>query len=246
METAFRVWPTSTRLVMPLLHRRPSRHPILCRSLIDQRANTLFVEDSISINDHVTLELGMRDEWHLTPTERNDRFVVFDANRASLLRVGVDVDQVYAQNDRDFELRVGVALAVTADGQTVVHAAYASAVDQPGTTAVRDTAGNPPFAAPLTAAGSLSLVSAIDVTQPAGLAPTTIDPYFNNASVQSCNANVQQQLARQLAVTVGYAGSRRHEPADFAEHQSASQRDSTFPGAITPPALPHSTPVTPC
>jgi hypothetical protein len=89
-----------------------------------------------------------------------------------------------------------------------VHAAYARAVDQPGTTAVRDTAGNPPFAAPVTATGSIPLTGASDATRPAGLAPATIDPRFRNASMQSWNANVQQQLARQLAVTVGYAGSR--------------------------------------
>jgi hypothetical protein len=178
------------------------------RSIIDQRATALFVEDSVSVRDHVTLELGMRYEWHVTPAERNDRFVVFDANSASLLRVGVDRDQIYAQNNRNFEPRVGVAWAVASEGRTVVRAAYARAVDQPGTTAVRDTAGNPPFAAPLTAAGSLSLASAMATTRPAGLAPTTTDSRFRNASVQSWNANVQQQLARQLAVTVGYTGSR--------------------------------------
>ena len=43
-----------------------------------------------------------------------------------------------------------------------VRAAYGWAVDEPGTTAVRDTAGNPPFATPLTAAGSIPLASAID------------------------------------------------------------------------------------
>jgi hypothetical protein len=178
------------------------------RSNIDQRASALFVEDSVNIRDNVTLELGMRYEWHVTPTERNDRFVVFDANSASLLRVGVDLDEIYAQNNVNFEPRVGVAWTVASDGRTVVRVAYARAVDQPGTTAVRDTAGNPPFAAPLTATGSIPLDGAIDTTRPAGLAPATVDPRFRNASVQSWNANVQRQLARQLAVTVGYAGSR--------------------------------------
>jgi hypothetical protein len=177
------------------------------RSVIDQRAMALFVEDSVHIRDNVTLELGLRYEWHVTPTEREHRFVVFDADSASLLRVGVDLDEIYAQNNRNVEPRVGVAWAVTSDGRTVVHAAYARAVDQPGTTAVRDTAGNPPFAAPLTASGSILLGDASDMTRPSGLAPATVDPRFRNASMQSWNVNVQEQLARQLAVTVGYAGS---------------------------------------
>jgi hypothetical protein len=102
---------------------------------------------------------------------------------------------------------VGLAWAPTSDGRTVVRAAYARAADQPSTTAVRDTAGNPPFAAPLTASGAIPIGGAIDTTRPAGLAPATVDPHFRNASLQSWNVNVQRQLARELAVTLGYSGS---------------------------------------
>jgi hypothetical protein len=178
------------------------------RSVIDQRAAALFVQDHIALHSTVTLELGMRYEWHVTPTERDDRFVVFDAHSGSLLRAGVDFEEIYRQNNRNFEPRVGMSWALGPDGRTVVRAAYARAVDQPGTTTVRDTAGNPPFASPLTTAGSIPLVSAIDTTRPAGLAPATVDPRFRNASMQSWNVNAQRQLARELAVTVGYSGSR--------------------------------------
>jgi hypothetical protein len=60
----------------------------------------------------------------------------------------------------------------------------------------------------LTASGSISLDSAIATTRPAGLAPTTIDHAFRNASLQSWNVNVQRQLALDLAAMVGYFGSR--------------------------------------
>jgi Carboxypeptidase regulatory-like domain/TonB dependent receptor len=177
------------------------------RSVIDQRAVGLFVQDRITLHDTLTLEIGMRYEWHVTPTERDDRFVVFDAASASLWRVGIDRDEIYQQNNRNFEPRVGLAWDFASDGRTVVRAAYARAVDQPGTTTVRDTAGNPPFAAPLTAAGSIPLVHAIDTTRPAGLAPATVDPRFRNASMQSWNVNLQRQLGRELAATVGYSRS---------------------------------------
>src|SRR5262249_57186157 len=78
---------------------------------------------------------------------------------------------------------------------------------EPGPTAVGDTAGNPPFAVPLTGAGTIALASAIDTTGPAGLAPATVDPLFRNALVKSWNANVQRQLADDLSVMVGYFGS---------------------------------------
>jgi hypothetical protein len=176
-------------------------------SLIDQQALGLFLQDQIAVHNRLTIDIGMRYEWHVTPTERNDKFVVFDAATASLLRVGVDLDEIYAQNNRNFEPRAGLAWQLSSDGRTVVRAAYARAADEPGTTAVRDTAGNPPFGVPLTATGAVPLSSAIDVTQPAGLAPATIDPAFRNATVQSWNANLQRQFSGRLAITVGYLGS---------------------------------------
>jgi hypothetical protein len=88
-----------------------------------------------------------------------------------------------------------------------VRAAYGVAVDEPSTTAVRDTAGNPPFAVPLTASGTVRLADAVSDTRPRGLAPATIDPRFRNASLRSWNVNVQRQVARDLAIMVGYVGS---------------------------------------
>ncbi len=178
------------------------------RSVIDQRAMSLFVQDQITLGNSLTIDLGLRYEWHVTPTERDNRFVVFDAASGSLVRIGVDVDNgIYQQNNRNLQPRLGLAWSLSSDGRTVVRVAYGQAADQPGTTAVRDTAGNPPFAAPITAAGAIPLVSALAATGPAGLSPATVDFRFRNASIRSWNANLQRQLARDLAATIGYAGS---------------------------------------
>jgi hypothetical protein len=178
------------------------------RSRIVQNAVAFFAQDQISLRSDLTLDFGLRYEWHVTPTERNDQFVVFDAASASLRRVGVDVDQIYQQNALNLEPRIGVAWTPSADGRTVVRAAYGRAVDQPGTTVVRDTAGNPPFATPLTATGSISLTDALRTTEPVGLAPVTVDPRFRNASLRSWNVNVQRQVTPTLGAMVGYFGSR--------------------------------------
>lgn len=178
------------------------------RSVIDQRSVASFVQDQIAVHDRLTLDLGLRYEWHVTPTERDDRFIVFDASRDWLARVGVDLDKIYAQNNRNFEPRLGIAWQMTADGRTVLRAAYGSAADEPGTTAVRDTAGNPPYGVPLTATGSIPLSNAIETARPAGLAPATTDPGFRNASLRSWNVNMERQLAGDIAMTVGYLGSR--------------------------------------
>ena len=175
---------------------------------IDQRAVGAFAQDRITIGSTLTLDLGLRYEWHVTPTERDDRFVVFDAGTASLLRVGVDLEEIHRQNDSNFEPRVGVAWTPLSNGRTVVRAAYGRAVDEPSTTAVRDTAANPPFATPLAAAGSIPVSGALARTEPVGLAPATIDHGFRNASLQSWNVNVQRQIAHDFAMMTGYFGSR--------------------------------------
>ena len=178
------------------------------RNHITEDALSFFAQDSITVGPSLTLDLGLRYEWHMTPTERDNQFVVFDAATASLLRVGVDVEKIYRENNDNIEPRLGLAWTPDADGRTVVRAAYGSAVDQPGTTAVRDTAGNPPFATPVTATGSIPLSGAVNLTQPINLAPVTVDPQLRNASLRSWNVNVQRQLAGNLAATIGYFGSR--------------------------------------
>jgi hypothetical protein len=179
------------------------------RSEITQDALSFFAQDNIRIGPTLTLDFGLRYEWHVTPTERDDQFVVFDTATASLLRVGVDLEQIYQQNNRNFEPRVGIAWTPSASGLTVLRAAYGTAVDMPVTSAVRDTPGNPPFATPLTATGPIPLSAAVGATQPAiRLSPVTVDPKLQNASLRSWNVNVQRQLAADLALMGGYVGSR--------------------------------------
>jgi len=177
------------------------------RNYITQDAVSFFAQDSITAGPSLTIDLGLRYEWHVTPTERDNQFVVFDAATSSLVRVGVDVDRIYRQNNTNIEPRFGFAWTVGGDARTVLRAAYGWAVDQPGTTAVNGTTGNPPFAIPLTASGAIPLGSAVSLSQPIGLAPVTVDPQLRNASLRSWNVNVQRQLARDLAATITYFGS---------------------------------------
>ena len=178
------------------------------RNHITQRAVSGFVQDAVRVRSTLTVELGLRYEWHVTPSERDDQFVVFDAETVSLQRVGVDRDDdIYEQNNRNFEPRAGVIWDMGGVGRTVLRAAYAWAVDEPTTTAVRDTAANPPFAVPLAAAGSIALGDALSTIRPVGLAPATVDPRLRNASLQSWNLNLQRQVVPSLAASIGYFGS---------------------------------------
>ena len=178
------------------------------RNRIHQRAVGLFFQDRVPVGDSLTVEAGLRYEWHVTPTEENDQFVIFDPTTVSLLQVGEHINRVYRQNNRNVEPRLGLAWDVSRSGRTVVRGAYGHAADEPGTTAVRDTASNPPFATPLTASGAIPLAGAVTHARPVGLAPATVDPAFTNASLQSWNVDVQQRLTQTMAAGAGYFGSR--------------------------------------
>ena len=211
------------------------------RNHIRQRAMALFFQDGIAVRSNLTVELGLRYEWHVTPTERDNQFVVFDADSSSLLRVGVDLDEIHRQNNRNLEPRIGIVWEPSRRGRTVVRAAFGWAVDEPGTTAVRDTAANPPFALPLSAAGTISLGSALATTQSVRLAPATIDPQFTNASMHTWNLNVQRQIGGDMVASIGVFGSRGknlritrniNQPVDGVSPFAALSSDSPIsPGA---------------
>jgi Carboxypeptidase regulatory-like domain/TonB dependent receptor len=173
-----------------------------------QSALGLFVQDNYKWRSHVTLELGLRYEWNMTPTERYDRFIVFDEARASLLRVGSGTDRIYHQNYKNLQPRVGFAWDPLGNEKTSIRGGYAVSVDEPLTSLVTVTSGNPPLATPLTFTGTIHFDDAINLARAAGLAPQTIDPGYDNTYLQSWNLNVQRELMGTLAVTAGYFGSK--------------------------------------
>jgi hypothetical protein len=177
-------------------------------SSIAQAALGFFVQDTYKLRPNLTFELGLRYEWNMTPTERYDRFIIFDPSTASLIRAGTDIDEVYHQNNKNFQPRVGVVWDPLKDGKTSVRAAYALSTDQPMTSVVTPTAANPPLAIPLTFSGSIRFDNAINLAGPAGLAPQSINHDFDNAYLQSWNLNVQREIFRNLALMVGYFGSK--------------------------------------
>jgi hypothetical protein len=144
----------------------------------------------------------------MTPTERYDRFIVFDPDRVSLLRVGTDIDRIYHQNFRNLQPRVGFAWDPLGDARTAIRGGYAISVDEPLTSIVNGTSANPPLAMPLVFTGTIRFDNAISLARAAGLAPQTVDNSYDNAYLQSWNLNVQRELTQNLAVTAGYFGSK--------------------------------------
>ena len=177
-------------------------------SSIAEGALGFFVQDNYKIGSRLMLEIGLRYEWNMTPTERYDRFIVFDPVTASLIRVGNDIDEVYQQNNKNLQPRVGFAWDPFGDSKTSVRAAYALQTDQPMTSIVIGTTTNPPLAIPLTFSGPIRLDNAITLAGPSGLAPQSIAQDFANAYLQSWNLNVQRELPHNMVFSIGYIGSK--------------------------------------
>jgi hypothetical protein len=141
----------------------------------------------------------------MTPGEAMDRFVNFDPATDSLVRT----DSPFAQNNKNFQPRLGFAWDVFHHGKTVLRGGYGYAVDQPITGMVTGLTSNPPFAIPLsaTALNFTTLAPAFNGT-PKNLSPSVDPSNFKDANVQSWNLNVQQAVTPTLAVMVGYFGSK--------------------------------------
>jgi len=167
-----------------------------------------YAMDNFKVRSNLTLELGLRYDWNKTPTERYDRFVVFDPATRSLVRVGSGIDKVHRENNQNFQPRLGIAWDPFKDGKTSVRAAYAVLADQPVTNVVTPLTSNPPLADPRSFSGAITFQNARTVAAAAGLAPSNVDPDFHNAYVQSWNLNIQREVARDLGVTIGYFGTK--------------------------------------
>src|SRR6267378_4408833 len=62
---------------------------------INENALEFFGQDSFKLKPFLTLELGLRYSWNMTPSESQSRFVNFDPATASLVRA----PSPYGQNN---------------------------------------------------------------------------------------------------------------------------------------------------
>jgi outer membrane receptor protein involved in Fe transport len=172
-----------------------------------------FVQDNWKLTRNVMVVLGLRYDWYGTPTEAENRFVVFDPTTVSLMQVGKGgPGNAYQQSALNFQPRVGLSWDVFGSGKTVVRSAYAIMTDQPITGLVTALATNPPFAFPISFAPSTSVpfVSFANAFSVAGgsVGPASVAQSYKDAYVQSYNFNVQQQLGADFGLMIGYFGSK--------------------------------------
>ncbi len=188
--------------------RTPGNTP----SRINEGSLDFFAQDNYKIKPSLTLELGLRYSWNMTPSEAQNRFVTYSAATNSLLQVGNGIDPVYQQSNLNFQPRVGFAWDIFHDGNTVLRGGYGYQVMEPATNYVTALAGNPPFENPVSFTASaatpfIPIAAAFNSAAGVGLAPRSIDPNFHNAYTESYNLNLQHAFSQSFATMIGYFGS---------------------------------------
>jgi len=173
-----------------------------------------FVMDSWKISPSFMATLGLRYDWNGTPTEAQNRFVVFDPTSDTLQHVGTagGFGNAYNQSALNFEPHVGIVWDPFRNGKTVIRSAYAVMVDQPNFGLVTGLAANPPYAFPVSFAPSTAVpfVTLANAYPAAGgsVAPVSVAHNYKDAYVSEWNVNLQQSFRGDYGVTIGYFGSK--------------------------------------
>ncbi len=182
-----------------------------------QNNNSLYLQDSFHIWPRVTLNYGVRWEYFGVIGEKQNRFSILSA--AGLL---TPVHQLYPKDFNNFAPRASVAWDVHGNAKTVVRAGWGLYYDSfsqdffvgqlpfntfnpgpayngIGADAVTFSFSPAATLAPGVRVFDASTFSATDVF--------TVDQKIRTPYIHVYSANFQQELARNVAVEVGYVGS---------------------------------------
>lgn len=168
----------------------------------------LFGVDTYKISPQFTLELGLRWDWNMSPTEAEGRTSRFDPATDTLIPFGsAGYTETLKQNSHLFQPRVGFIWDAFANSKAIVRGAYGLAYDQPlpGTFVF---SGNPPFALPVSLSGTATYGTLLTSAKSSGLALGTADPNFHDAYVQSWNLNIESQITPTFGGMIGYFGNK--------------------------------------
>ncbi len=163
-----------------------------------------FFQDDFQMSRKLTLNLGARWEYFTVPKETGGRkFGVFDASAGQL----VHRDTPYVTSKRSFAPRVGFAYDPTGTGKAAIRGGYGIFYNQGTVGTARNLALNPPEATSITYRGTTLAQPFAGQGTAAVPSLISITPEWPTSYLHSYNANVQIEVARNLAFDAGYYGS---------------------------------------
>jgi hypothetical protein len=199
-----------------------------------------FVEDSIRLPHHLTLQAGIRHEFTTGWTEAYGRAAnyVTDSNGVLITSPSLGIS-VFSRNNAKwlFSPRVGLAWDVFGNGKTAVRTAYGTYYSL-----IDDLAfllnSLPPYNGAATYTSSLSTFTPITPGVPpppscgpgiptpcTTFAPQGIQANAKTPTIQEWNLSVEQQLSHNTSLRVAYVGS-------FGVHELLSIDSNSIPAQI--------------
>ena len=208
-----------------------------------QNNSSLYLQDSFHISPHVTLNYGVRWEYFGVIGEKQNRFSLLSPAGTLTL-----VNQLYPKDYNNFAPRASLAWDIRGNARTVVRAGWGLYYDSfsqdffvgqlpfntfnpgpayngIGADAVTFSFSPAATLAPGVRVFDASTFSATDVF--------TVDQNIRTPYIHVYNANVQQELARNVALEVGYVGSAGRKLFRYRDiNQLTSAGTSAFPAFV--------------
>lgn len=193
-----------------------------------------FIQDDWRVHPRLTLNLGLRYELALPWADANGYGVTLRPGQQSQVIKSAPLGMVFPgdpgipstivnPDKNNFAPRFGFAWTPLAGGHTSVRGAYGVFYETINADIVQFTASQPfrynfTFPAPFSLTDSLRgqpvIPTSVDFKNPVFVGTQEVffmDPTMRSAYVQQFNLNVQQQVAGDLAVQVGYVGKLSHK-----------------------------------
>jgi hypothetical protein len=207
-----------------------------------QNNESLYLQDSFHVAQHVTLNYGVRWEYFGVIGEEKNRFSLLDSKGNLNL-----VHQLYPHDYNNFAPRASVAWDLFGSGKTVLRTGWGMYYDAfsqdffvgqlPFNTFNSGPAYNGigPDAITFSFSPTATLSKTAPVFDPSTFAATdvfTVDPKIRTPYIQVYNLNIQQELAKNVALEVGYVGSAGRK---LFRYRDINQ---LLPGPAAPPPPP--------
>jgi hypothetical protein len=187
----------------------PSPTPLGWRSWL----GALYVEDVIRVAPRFTLSLGFRDEYTTGWNEAHNRASTYTYTNGVISNQPVVGSSAFTVNNAKFlpQPRIGLAWnPLNYKRATVIRAGfgmYNDLQDALGYRTDQNAPFNPTWSLPNAVVANLPLNTAAAVPSTAKLVPGGVQPNLQTPTLISWTLRVQQEIAANTALTVGYVGS---------------------------------------